>query len=130
LDTPIPTPTGWTTMGAVNVGDEVFGSDGKPCTVTAKSPVKNIGTYVVRFDDTSSVVCDSEHIWWTLTARERRAGTEPTPKSIDQIIATLTYGSQNQHWVPMPDPLDLPDAELPIDPYLLGCWLGDGQHDR
>ena len=39
LDTPIPTPTGWTTMGALTEGDWVFGGDGKPCRVTWVSPV-------------------------------------------------------------------------------------------
>src|SRR6185437_15118959 len=29
LDTPIPTPTGWTTMGEIKVGDTIFGRDGK-----------------------------------------------------------------------------------------------------
>ena len=30
LDTPLPTPTGWTTMGEVAVGDELIGADGTP----------------------------------------------------------------------------------------------------
>ena len=30
LDTPIPTPTGWTTMGDIEPGDMVLGADGKP----------------------------------------------------------------------------------------------------
>jgi hypothetical protein len=123
LTTPIPTPTGWTTMGAVQVGDQVFGSDGQPCTVTAKSNIKRIGTYIVRFDDGSEVVCDSEHIWWTQATGE----TEPTAKPIDEIIATLTKWGQKSHRVPVVKPLVLADADLPVDPYLLGCWLGDGE---
>ena len=34
LDTPIPTPTGWTTMGELAVGDQVIGDDGRPVRVT------------------------------------------------------------------------------------------------
>ena len=30
------------------------------------------------------------------------------------------------HSVPVARPLRLPDADLPIDPYILGLWLGDG----
>src|SRR2546429_5811893 len=30
LDTPLPTPAGWTTMGDVAVGDELLGADGQP----------------------------------------------------------------------------------------------------
>lgn len=123
----IPTPDGWTTMGDIQVGDRVFDAYGKPCEVTVKSQTKRIGTYTVRFDDGSSVVCDTEHIWWTSTGP--RPG-EPTPKSIKEIIATLAdpRTGQKHHRVPVAGPLELPDADLPIDPYLLGCWLGDGSH--
>ena len=39
LDTPIATPSGWTTMGDLRVGDRVFGGDGTPCRVTWVSPI-------------------------------------------------------------------------------------------
>lgn len=120
----IPTPDGWTTMGDVRVGDTVFDAYGKPCKVTLKSEVKKIGTYVVRFDDGSSVVCDREHIWWT--AEGNRPGV-PTAKGIEEIISTLSSSQgRKHHRVPVAGALELPEADLPIDPYLLGCWLGDG----
>jgi hypothetical protein len=121
----IPTPDGWTTMGAVQVGDTVFDAYGQPTRVTVKSRAKRIGTYTVRFDDGSSVTCDTEHIWWTSTGT--RPG-EPTAKSMQEVIATLRDARTGQahHRVPVAGPLDLPEADLPIDPYLLGCWLGDG----
>ena len=120
----IPTPDGWTTMGAIQVGDQVFDAYGQPCTVTLKSDVKRIGTYIVRFDDGSSVVCDKEHIWWTYTGT---ASVAPKPRSIEQVIATLCRkNGDKDHKVPVAGALNLPEADLPIDPYLLGCWLGDG----
>ena len=124
LTTPLPTPDGWTTMAAVEVGDEVFGADGRPCRVVIKSETKRIGTYIVRFDDGSAITCDTEHIWWTAAGCNRTA--RPTAKSVGEVAATLTYQGQNTHRVPVAGALDLPDADLPIDPYLLGCWLGDG----
>ena len=39
LDTPLPTPTGWTTMGEVAVGDRLIGADGKPTRVVAATEV-------------------------------------------------------------------------------------------
>lgn len=120
----LPTPDGWTTMGDVVVGDMVFDAYGVPCKVTAKSDVKRIGTYRVRFDDGSEVVCDTEHIWWTSDGTRPGA---PTAKPIAQIISTLTSRwNQKQHRVPVAGPLELPTVGLPVDPYLLGCWLGDG----
>lgn len=129
LTTLLPTPTGWTTMGAIQIGDQVFGSNGEPCTVTIKSDVKRIGTYIVSFNDGSKVTCDSEHIWWTTTRYDRDNGRGPQPRSILEVAATQrTNGGkgQNHHCVPVTQPLNLPELRLPIDPYLLGCWLGDG----
>jgi len=125
LTTPIPTPEGWTTMGDVQVGDTVFDAYGEPCMVTKKSEVKRIGTYVVKFDDGSQVVCDQEHIWWTTTGRGYNDKT--TAKPIQEIIDTFHDGTgRRQHRVPVAGALSLPEADLSIDPYLLGCWLGDG----
>src|SRR5674476_854671 len=39
LDTPLPTPWGWTTMGEVAVGDLVLGADGRPTMVTRATDV-------------------------------------------------------------------------------------------
>lgn len=124
LDTPIPTPDGWTTMGAVAVGERVFDAHGVQCTVIAKSEVKRIGTYVVRFDDGSEIVCDREHIWWTRRARQKHMQA----RSVEMIRETLRYGNgQAAHVVPNPGPLSLAeDPHLPVEPYLLGAWLGNG----
>src|SRR5690348_5940448 len=35
LDTTVPTPTGWTTMGELAVGYQVFDENGRPCTIVA-----------------------------------------------------------------------------------------------
>jgi replicative DNA helicase len=39
LDMSVPTPTGWTTMGDIRVGDQVIGRDGRPANVLAVGPV-------------------------------------------------------------------------------------------
>lgn len=117
LDTPLPTPTGWVTMGEVQVGDRLLGSDGAPCTVVGKSQVHHRTCYRLTFDDTTSVVCDDEHLW-DVIAR----GVISTA-----AIAKLRQSGQ-QVYVPGNPPIELPEAELPIDPYILGLWLGDGKH--
>ncbi len=124
LDTPLPTPTGWTTMGEVRPGEQVLGRDGRPTTVTRKSATKRIGTYVVTFDDGATVICDSEHLWETTTGQPAVART--SIKDIETIRDTLLYNGQRDHRVAMPAALDLPEAKVPIEPYVLGVWLGDG----
>jgi hypothetical protein len=64
LDTPVPTPRGWTTMGDLVTGDAVFGSDGAPCTVRGLSPIHiDRPCYRVTFGDGTSIVADAAHRW-------------------------------------------------------------------
>jgi len=67
LDTPLPTPTGWTTMGEVAVGDYLIGADGKPTRVVAATDVM-LGRpcFEVEFSDGTVIVADAEHQWPTL----------------------------------------------------------------
>jgi replicative DNA helicase len=73
LDTPLATPTGWTTMGEVAVGDEVMGADGHPTRVVAATDVM-VGRpcYEVEFSDGSVLVADAEHQWQVAVFGERR----------------------------------------------------------
>ena len=56
LSTKIPTPTGYTPIGDLEVGDTVFGRDGKPCTVTEVFDViENPEMATVGFDWLDSI---------------------------------------------------------------------------
>jgi replicative DNA helicase len=68
LDTPLPTPTGWTTMGEVALGDELLGADGRPTLVVAATEVTHgRPCYEVEFSDGTVIVADAEHQWPTRT---------------------------------------------------------------
>jgi len=125
LDTPIPTPAGWSTMRDLRAQDQVFDSAGRVCTVTAKSEVHYRTCYRIRFDDGSSVICDDEHLWMT-TSGATQNKTKTAVRTTDQIRQTLKLYGQCHHRVQVAGPLELPEAVLPIDSYVLGCWLGDG----
>lgn len=87
LTTEIPTPSGWTTMGELQVGDRVYRKNGKPCTVTWVSPVQHgRDVYRLTFADGDSVLADADHQWvaaqgargvgWrTVTTRQMLSGT-------------------------------------------------------
>jgi len=129
LDTPIATPSGWTTMGAVQVGDHVFDERGEPTRVLSKSQVWNSDTYRVTFSDGASLVACKDHEWWV----ERRTPSStyvPDRVRTEDLVGNLTdkHGARRFR-VPNACPLSLPDADLPIDPYTLGAWLGDGNSD-
>src|SRR5215470_2538106 len=74
LDTPIPTPGGWTTMGAVQVGQQVFDERGHACTVVAATPVmRGRPCYEMEFSDGTVIVADAEHLWQTWDLKTRKA---------------------------------------------------------
>lgn len=123
LDTPLPTPSGWTTMGEVQVGDYLMGSDGCATKVMAKSEPRNIGTYIVEFEGGFSVTCDKEHLWKVLSGR---SVLEEKVLGIDEIRDTLFHEGQRQHRVINAASLQLNEISLLADPYVIGAWLGDG----
>ena len=84
LDTPIPTPAGWTTMGALRIGDQVVDEEGRACRVTCVTPVQ-VGRdcYRVAFSDGTSVVADADHRWTT------SAEPEPGRTPRFRVVSTL-----------------------------------------
>ncbi|MGL4297493.1 MAG: LAGLIDADG family homing endonuclease [Candidatus Neomicrothrix subdominans] len=126
LWTPIPTPTGWKKMGDLSEGDVIFAGDGTPTKVTYVSPTRKIDCYQVAFSDGSRMVCDSDHLWLTRTRKPQHG---LSVKGMDEIAASVMAHGRPNHGVPVGGAFDLPAADLTIDPYLLGIWLGDGSTD-
>ena len=129
LDTRIPTPTGWTTMRYVKVGDEVFGEDGKPTKVTVKSEVFHKKMYKITLVDGRTLDVSEDHINVVILNGERRDIT--TSELIKYPVTKVrTDNSLTHHmYIPVAEALDLPAKDLPIDPYTLGVILGDAHID-
>jgi hypothetical protein len=134
LDTPIATPTGWKTMGALVVGDEVFAGDGTVTMVTFATPTqRKRDCYEVTFCDGAKLVADGDHRWLAWTADRYSKGLDT------QVVTTKEMWVRGVHvgvtpqrrWrVPICRGLELPEYDLPLHPYVLGAWLGDGEAQR
>lgn len=128
LDAPLPTPTGWTTMGEVRVGDFLLGRDGRPCRVLAKSEVfTDHDCYCVRFSDGEEITCDAGHLWLVEDHSSHRASDVRTCEWLSTRATKTTRGYVERRFrMPSVAAIELPEASLPIPPYSLGVWLGDG----
>ena len=134
--TPLPTPDGWTTMGAVNEGDPLFDEHGIPCRVRYAETPQIRDAYLVTFSDSGYVVAGAGHLWNAIDINNRprrirdwrdRWDLAKTVTTEDIARCLRTAGGRLSRWrIPTARPLDLPDADLPIDPYLFGYWLGNG----
>ena len=87
LDTPLATPTGWTTMGEVQVGDELYDASGLPTKVVAVTDVMlDRPCYEVTFSDGSRIIADAEHQWLTETMN---ADPGASVRTTERIAATF-----------------------------------------
>ena len=152
IDTPIPTPGGWTLLKNIQVMDKIFDENGKIQRVKKVSDVMQYhDVYKVTFDDGAVIFADKDHLWSTSTVASRaskhrnpnppptreqcKPKGSPQKRALDKIVTTeqimRTICTSNNtcainHAVPVAKPLQLPTKQLLIPPYVLGAWLGDG----
>lgn len=155
VDTPVPTPSGWTTMGAIKDGDTVFDERGNQTTVVkAHDQYFTEDVYKITFSDKTTIVADKDHLWsiWEHNdCKQYGRYDESVRGSFPDDWATYR-GDKYDCWgnvkgyfgaktvsteelkhrldksprIPLTAPLNLPVVDLPIDPWTLGYWLGNG----
>jgi hypothetical protein len=123
LATPIPTPMGWSTMGELHPGDMIFDDAGAPTRVVGESPTYlHRRCFAVEFADGSCITADAEHPW---TVEERGKRKSSTFAWSVKTIPTRELDPK-RHSIAVAGALQTAAQKLPLDPYLLGLWLGDG----
>jgi phage terminase large subunit-like protein len=129
LSTPIPTPDGWTTMGDIKVGDKVFDEMGRPCNVVAISEIDDTEqAYEITFRDGNSIIAGARHLWRVqVTNNGRREKLLTTEEMYKKQIGRK---DRSLFRIPITKPLELEEKELPIDPYVFGFWLGNGNAQK
>lgn len=134
LNTPLLTTRGWKTIGTVNVGDHVFNENGYPCPIDYLSPIVKRKTYKIIFDDGSIITATDNHLWTVEQLSSMGKGKTQKYKqktlTTEQIKKRIRYGKAYANRIPISKMIDFDYKELPLDPYLLGIWLGDGKSDQ
>jgi intein/homing endonuclease len=129
-NTPIPTPDGWRKLDDLKPGDKVFGSDGKVRYVTARKDWEDRPCYALMFKGGYGILADEKHQWVTQTLYER--SNEDCPRENSVRITAEIFNTQHtgvgssNHSINLAGALDFPEQLLPLNPYFLGLWLGDG----
>ena len=124
LDTPIPTPDGFSTMGAIAVGDVVFDERGKPCRVVAKSAVDYAErAYRITFKDGEIIEAGENHQWF---GEYTRGKNNPCVLTTGELASLPRDRNCFRFRIPLAGALETRDADLPVEPYLYGYWLGNG----
>lgn len=128
----IYTPNGYTLMGDIKIGDEV-------CTPTGVAKVSNIfpqgikECFRVHFSDKTYVDCCGEHLWEVSKAKDR-CSKNANRKKLKHVLTTqqlldegiFRWDGTKNFKVEAPQPLHFSEKHTQIDPYVLGCIIGDG----
>lgn len=132
--TPVATPSGWTTMGELQAGDFVFSEHGEVVRVEYATEVfKQRDCYRIVFDDASEIIADGVHRWavndcWA--SDPHALHVKDTKRLFESYrIVTSAGKARFRYSIPVAGALQLPERYLPLHPYVLGLWLGDGHHD-
>lgn len=130
-DTPVLTPNGYVRLDSLEVGDQVIARDGSPTKVLGVYPKENLEIYKLTFTDGSTVECCIDHLWAVRTPKEVVNNRPFKVKSLRELLPKIPRKrtdskKSNYYEIPLVEPIQFEEKILPVDPYILGCILGDG----
>jgi hypothetical protein len=139
LTNAILTTAGWRRFGDLAVGDYVFHPSGKPTMITQVHPVGQWDTWEVEISDGTTLTVTGEHLFtvdeFVGTSKRKRRTLDVRTMAREGLVfdRPLTKGSTKatkagvgKFALPETEPLEFPECDLPVDPWVLGYWLGDG----
>ena len=126
VDTPVLTPDGYRPIGGLRVGDLVVGADGTPTPVLGVYPQGRKAVYRVSTQDAASTLACAEHLWFVTTREDRRHGKPGRVVQTSDMVGDLRRAHYRRFELPLVSPVEMPEQDVPLDPYALGLLLGDG----
>jgi TraM recognition site of TraD and TraG len=122
-DALVHTPRGWKRMGDIQPGDEITCPDGSVATALNVYPQGEIPIFQLSFHDGRKVEACGNHLWKVIMTDDKGVRSWRTLDTLSIQRAILDGKTVR---VPLPMPVEKPEADLPIDPYLLGALLSKG----
>ena len=127
LSTPVLTPNGFVDMRNIKVGSVVFDEKGNPCNVLKIYPQGKKQIYRVRFEDNTYIDCCKDHLWKFKTIDDVARKNDWRVETTEQLLKRpIKRGRGYNLCIPVAGAIDFPTKDLPLNPYVLGCLLGDG----
>ena len=132
-ETPVLTSEGWKRHGDLRVGDYVIGIDGRFKRVLAVSP-KAEANCCVEFTDGDKIYCHENHEWVIHRHSDRKELIRETKwfntVNLEQGGNEKKRGHRYEYQLPDFNGLKGTSKKLPVKPYSLGAWLGDGTNTK
>ncbi len=123
---PVLTTEGWTTHGQLKEGSIIYHPSGKTTRVIKVHP-DTYAEYEIEFSNKEKVKCSNQHIWRVWDRGKHRFVNLETQEMIGKEVFTeKNEKTRSRYLLPNIQPLEKPEMDLPLHPYWLGLWLGDG----
>ncbi len=126
------TPGGYKKYSDLKVGDKVIGGDGLPTKVIKIHPKSKMELYKVTTNDGRELICNKEHLFRVRVPQNNKRWEirnlrwilkRYSRERLDKRDGKIHY----EHPIQLePILVEFNEKVLPIDPYTLGMWLGDG----
>ena len=132
-DTPVLTTNGWKRHGDLVVGDYVFSPFGKPIMVEDVLPKLTDYHYVVEFSNGEKIQAHPNHEWVVYDRKSNSVKTLETCFMEDKLHERGVVGHRGHRYrflLPKVEPIVGTHKNLPVEPYVLGAWLGDGSNTK
>jgi len=123
LDAKVRTLGGWKAMGDLEVGDALASVDGRASIVTGVFPQGMREVYRITFSDGRSAECCAEHLW-KVSCRHWDAPRVMDTAKLIEMLGRKRY--QDRIWIERATGDFGHIDPLPVDPWVLGALLGDG----
>ena len=123
-DTLIPTPDGERLLGEIKVGDFVFDRKGHPTKVLGVYDRGVRRCFELTFSDGRKTRCCDEHIWPCYTSKKNLKNL--TLQEMMEKGIRISAKSGARFRMPINGCVEFSEKELPVHPYILGVFLGDG----
>lgn len=128
-DTPVLTYNrGWTVHGDLKEGDYVFHPNGNPTKVIKVHPPVQVDN-CFEFSNGDKIISGNHHLWKVYDWGNRKERLMETHEIMERKTL-IGKKSRSNFLVENHNCLNYEYREVPIDPYWLGLWLGDGHHKR
>lgn len=117
---PVPdSPSGYKLMGELKVGDEVFDKNGNPSYIVGIFEQGEQDVYKITFSDGREAYCTDQHLWTFHTKNSNEWITDVTGN-------IMKYYKYKKCFIPGCLPVNYPKRTVPIDPWVFGCFIGNG----
>lgn len=131
ISEPVLLNKGWTPIGNVQIGDKIYGEDGKLHTITNIFPQGIKEVYKVIFSDGTFTRCGLEHLWHVTTRKQRHDSKENNDYrfkvvTLKDILEDYKGSNYYKYSIPVCSTINFEEQPISINPYVLGLLLGDG----